>query len=1123
MSLAEEKRARFNALFDEVLGSKTGTTRKNYTDASITPAVYGSIKKYSNTKSGSSKKQTAPAVDPKVLLKNNEPKSKSVLEDIWSTLSKPKEGLAKAGDALTRGIDLISRPGYAVSSGLLEVQKSINAGEPFWSLGDDLAWGAKQGVTGARKSGFGDVVEEATKYNPEGRSWTNKIAAGILPGLDNPAGGQVIGEMAKNNPTEATWLKRTLGATGDVGLDPTNYVTFGVKTLAKDAGAMTAKEIMQEAGTDAVKRVVKREVTSAVKNNPIASVTKPTRSTLGTITGKTNAGLADDVVNEALDSVDKLLYDVASGAQKGKVIGSLKETGGTLAYAASERVRSIRVGQVEKVAKQFEAGLASGGPGFTAARLAKEKKANPLFKLWHDTYTGAVSRRITPTKASERAYEAVGRELDPETLEIFTKIHSGLQDATMRVPTIRLMGKDVAYSKHVGEALSKMGKAVGDSRFNNFQKAFQYSSEFPGYSSMIAQKARSLGNIRFNEVRRKLLTLSRETTKEDRKALQKALEGGYSLPGRLGQIQQELRNTYDEMFARELAAGLRKSKDQVNDYTYVYLKGKEVPRKSFAAARKESAKRTKTLAGYTSEEAKALGLNPEEDAFTNLLMRQVKHNRKMTRSHFSTDLVSHYGIRTSNLNRSEALAKGLVDSTDLVDATVKNTLKKGERLYLSGDIRQVFDKYVALSKVGSEESAKVLRSIDWVTRKFKTGNTLYWPGFHIRNFISDAYMGALDGVNPKEYAQVIKGWSNKASGATLDVGGETMSFSKLLDSYDRNAASGGFASTEVHNATKRELTGEGVAAHLKHPTSWPGAVRRGSEHREDFGRFTHFYHAMKEEYPAALKKFNGDKAKAYDAAINASVFRVNKYKFDYGALTKTEQQVMRRGMPFYTYMRKAIPTLVESMALSPRNLVMTNKVFNTMVPDGKDRWDAPVLPDYLENMGFAQIAGGEEPWGIGGGMLPQDVFNNTFNNPAANLNPLIKAPFEIQSGKDTFSGKPVNNLADLLGNNFRGKAMYDKMNKSSSEVTLQEKLASVLGIPLVHVTKEKQDNQINNLRYQLNDRIKELDTKAKDLGYHIYLTSKNEIRMVQVDADGKALTTPKVFATLEEAQAALKL
>src|SRR6185369_11060828 len=133
------------------------------------------------------------------------------------------------------------------------------------------------------------------------------------------------------------------------------------------------------------------------------------------------------------------------------------------------------------------------------------------------------------------------------------------------------------------------------------------------------------------------------------------------------------------------------------------------------------------------------------------------------------------------------------------------------------------------------------------------------------------------------------------------------------------------------------------------------------------------------------------------SAINASTSRVNKYKFDYGALTRTEQQVMRRGMPFYTYMRKAIPTLADSLYLSPRNLVQTNKAFNSLTGnDGK--FDAHDLPSYLKEAGFMSLMGGSEPTGITGSFLPQDVFSNAFENPAANLNPLLKGIFETQTG-----------------------------------------------------------------------------------------------------------------------------
>jgi len=373
----------------------------------------------------------------------------------------------------------------------------------------------------------------------------------------------------------------------------------------------------------------------------------------------------------------------------------------------------------------------------------------------------------------------------------------------------------------------------------------------------------------------------------------------------------------------------------------------------------------------------------------------------------------------------------------------------------------------------------------------------------------------------KDYSKVFRAWG-KGPNATMDLGGHTVPFDKLKNAYDTNIASGGFASAEIQKSARRDLTGKGIVQHVRHPTSIPGGVRRVSETREDFGRFAHYYHAMTEEYPAALRRFKGDQDKAFAAATNSSSARVNKYKYDYGALTKAEQQVMRRGMPFYTYMRKSIPTLIESLALSPRNLVMTNKVFST---EGRDEWDAPILADYLSASGMAMISGSddEEPWGIAGNFLPQDVFNNTFNNPVSGINPLGKLPFEIQSGKDSFSGKKVETIFDILGNNFRGKALYDKMNKDSSEVKAIEKLAAALGIPLTQVTKEKQEKQVNRDRYQLNTRIKSYNEKAEKKGFRLYLTTKNQIRILKLDSEGNSTGQPKQFATLEEAVKALNL
>lgn len=175
----------------------------------------------------------------------------------------------------------------------------------------------------------------------------------------------------------------------------------------------------------------------------------------------------------------------------------------------------------------------------------------------------------------------------------------------------------------------------------------------------------------------------------------------------------------------------------------------------------------------------------------------------------------------------------------------------------------------------------------------------------------------------------------------------------------------------------------------------------------------------------ALKKYS-TREKAYDQAINAAIFRVNKYKFDYGALTKFERQVMKRGMPFYTYIRKAAPTMAEAMYMSPKYLSATQSFLDNYASNGEG-FKPIKLPSYLEEGGFAQLTGGEEPFGFTASVLPTNVLRDVSKNPVDKLNPLLQAPFELKSGKDTFNNKPIGNVGDLLASNIKLFGVIDNL------------------------------------------------------------------------------------------------
>ena len=184
MTINEDNRQNFQDLLSQVLANKPGVVKTpNYSDSSMRESIGSalSMPKISSSK-GTTKNPSVPSDIRSALNANKDylPGGKKNDPGFFGTIADdinhPMKGVHALGRGFMNAVDIISRPGYAARSALLETVKSINAGEPFWSLGDDIGYGLKEGITGNRKTGFGDVVHEGEKWDPKthkGGAWNS--------------------------------------------------------------------------------------------------------------------------------------------------------------------------------------------------------------------------------------------------------------------------------------------------------------------------------------------------------------------------------------------------------------------------------------------------------------------------------------------------------------------------------------------------------------------------------------------------------------------------------------------------------------------------------------------------------------------------------------------------------------------------------------------------------------------------------------------------------------------------------------------------------------------------------------------------------------------------------------
>lgn len=283
---------------------------------------------------------------------------------------------------------------------------------------------------------------------------------------------------------------------------------------------------------------------------------------------------------------------------------------------------------------------------------------------------------------------------------------------------------------------------------------------------------------------------------------------------------------------------------------------------------------------------------------------------------------------------------------------------------------------------------------DKFTSVYKMANTIYSPSFYGNNAIGNAfnsflYCGAA-AFDPRKI-KIARGIASSGDPKQfLTLHGETYSYKQLRDICGRL----GISNTSFYeHEIKEDAKG---FANLKLNKK----LLEISSGIEDTQRIALFVEALDN---------TGDFSKAVDV--------VNKFLFDYSDLSEFEHKVMKRAIPFYTFMRKNNPLQLEQIFVNPQIYRNLNYGFNNFevmsgsnyVEDtNRNEWrkDYVQLPFQIngENIGFNLN-------------LPYETLERlTPSKILGQSNPLIKALPELYSGKYAYTGMDVNSVPEYLMN-----------------------------------------------------------------------------------------------------------
>lgn len=364
--------------------------------------------------------------------------------------------------------------------------------------------------------------------------------------------------------------------------------------------------------------------------------------------------------------------------------------------------------------------------------------------------------------------------------------------------------------------------------------------------------------------------------------------------------------------------------------------------------------------------------------------------------------------------------------------------------------RQLTNLQRQLSRDVFKVPHKSIALFDKVQRMWKTGVTIYSPSHHIRNLNGDIYLAALDGVvSPRPYAiatKVLHAFPSRYK--------DLESVFNIMDPQLRERAlrarPGNIVLTTRHGdrVTAEQLyqaaESQGLFIRAMHIEDLMGdaapafgtfgakfkpfggrlydAATRTSELRDHWVRLAHFADIItKSNQPLRV-------------AIEQAGRRVKKFHPDGMDLTGFEQNVLRRIIPFYSWMRKAAPLVIEGAIMRPHiTLAFPKAMANLQLATGIES-EGPgdpfpvdqMFPDWIKEKGIGPILqpgsglGRDETWR---GEAPGYTIVNPTNpfidqvqqigSPTktllSSLTPAARLPIELLTGQ-TSLGIPLENV-----------------------------------------------------------------------------------------------------------------
>ena len=346
--------------------------------------------------------------------------------------------------------------------------------------------------------------------------------------------------------------------------------------------------------------------------------------------------------------------------------------------------------------------------------------------------------------------------------------------------------------------------------------------------------------------------------------------------------------------------------------------------------------------------------------------------------------------------KERALTNNMFGNFDYSEITPENFEKmalQDKQVPVYAVDSKVYDGYVkSMKKQFKEDKNAFLNLYDKITNAWKT-MAVTSPGFHVRNNFGNYAQSYLDvGMkifNPK-YNDIAKGIKNNVDDVIIkSKNGTELTGKQLNELFDNLFGQETQIGTELNKVRRGRQSFDDAVKELERLEN--GKSKNIFELSERIGENIE-QHAKRRHF-AILMEEGLSPLEARD--------RVNKYLFDYGDLTEFETNVMKRLVPFYTFMRKNMELQLDTLLTKPHTVNNARR----MLRNQREASVSSENRELLKNNDMTKVILPS----FNGKQITYDTNLPWFDNKSmlGSLNPIIKTPLEYATNKNFTYGNDI--------------------------------------------------------------------------------------------------------------------